>query len=71
MWPVSFIQILNGGERPIPVKVFTHIPCGNTLLNFYPNKLENSSEMVGYLGKYNYKYIFNNILKLQLAPSKT
>ena len=39
-WPISFIQILNGGDGPIQFKMFTHIPCGNSLFNFYANKLK-------------------------------
>lgn len=53
--PINFIQILNGGDRPIQVKMFTHIAGDNSLLNSYANKLENVDEMDDYLGKYNYK----------------
>lgn len=51
-WSINFIQILNGGDWSIQVKMVTHKPCGNPLLNSSANKLENFDEMDGYLGKY-------------------
>lgn len=50
--------------------MFTHMPCGNSLFNFYASKHENHDEMDGYLENIIINIIFNNIMKPQLTLSK-